>query len=49
MADHRDGMTVKAISRAVRISEPTGYRLFQRKERPEQSSPFARISGSVQK
>jgi DNA-binding Lrp family transcriptional regulator len=30
VADREDGMTVKAISRAVRVSESAIYRLFQK-------------------
>ena len=33
IADHDDGMKVKAISRAVRVSTSAIYRLLQKKQR----------------
>jgi AcrR family transcriptional regulator len=35
VADRKDGMTVNAISLAVRVSESAIYRLFQKKQEPE--------------
>jgi transposase len=32
IADRKDGMTINAISRAVRVSESAIYRLFQKKQ-----------------
>jgi transposase len=38
-ADRKDGMTVKAISQALRVSESAIYRLFQRKRKSGNIEP----------
>lgn len=39
IADRKDGMTVKAISLAVRVSESAIYRLFQKKQKTGNIEP----------
>ena len=45
VADREDGMTVKAISRAVRVSESAIYRLFQKKRKTGTIKPCYKNCG----
>ena len=45
IADHDDGMKVKAISRAVRVSTSAIYRLHQKKQRTGTIEPSYQNSG----
>ncbi|MFT8890128.1 MAG: helix-turn-helix domain-containing protein [Ethanoligenens sp.] len=45
LAHHKEGMTISAISKAVRVSESAIYRLFQKERRTGKIEPTYQNSG----